>query len=113
MQEINSLIGDRIRKYRLRLSLTQEELAERAGLHHTYIGQLERGEKNATIESIGKVISGLGISYELLFEKLAVDNSGLYSTYATQCYELVDALPAKEQKAVLEIVKTILSYKRL
>ena len=49
---IAQTIGQRIRNYRLQNKLSQEELAERAGCHHTYIGQIERGEKNASIESI-------------------------------------------------------------
>ena len=39
------------------LKLSQEQLAEKAGLHHKYIGQLERGEKNATVETLYKVSS--------------------------------------------------------
>ena len=49
---IAKIIGDRIRAYRNQKGWSQEYLAEKADVHHTYIGQLERGEKNATIESI-------------------------------------------------------------
>ena len=38
-------IGQRIRNYRLQQKLSQEELAEKCGMHPTYIGQVERGEK--------------------------------------------------------------------
>lgn len=51
---IAKIIGDRIRAYRNQKGWSQEYLAEKADVHHTYIGQLERGEKNATIESISK-----------------------------------------------------------
>ena len=52
---IAKIIGDRIRAYRNQKGWSQEYLAEKAEVHHTYIGQLERGEKNATIESISKI----------------------------------------------------------
>lgn len=50
MSAMTKLIGLRIRNYRIQSGLNQEQLAELAGCHPTYIGQIERGEKNATIE---------------------------------------------------------------
>ena len=55
MSQLTSQIGERLRSLRLSAGLTQEGLAERADLHTTYIGQLERGEKNATIETVCKL----------------------------------------------------------
>ena len=55
MSEIAKAVGQRIRNYRTRAGFSQETLAEMSGCHPTYIGQLERGEKNATIESIEKI----------------------------------------------------------
>ena len=52
MSEIAKRIGRRIRSYRVELGLSQEKLAEMSGCHSTYIGQIERGEKNATLESV-------------------------------------------------------------
>lgn len=55
MSDIAKIIGQRIRNYRTQKGLSQEKLAELAGCHPTYIGQLERGEKNATLESVEKI----------------------------------------------------------
>ena len=44
MSEITKWVGQRIRNYRVRSKLSQEQLAERSGCHPTYIGQVERGE---------------------------------------------------------------------
>ena len=49
MSEIASQVGARLRAYRQQSRLSQEALAELAGVHPTYIGQLERGEKNASL----------------------------------------------------------------
>ena len=53
MSDIAKILGQRIRNHRTAKGLSQERLAELSGCHPTYIGQIERGEKNATIESIG------------------------------------------------------------
>ena len=42
--------GDKVREERHKLGLSQEELASRAGVHRTYIGMIERAEKNITLE---------------------------------------------------------------
>ena len=51
--------GKKVREERTRLGLSQEELASRAGVHRTYIGMIERAEKNITLENIEKIARGL------------------------------------------------------
>ena len=68
--DIAKSVGQRIRNYRTQLGWSQEKLAELSGCHPTYIGQLERGEKNATLESIEKIASAMNIPLSKLFEKL-------------------------------------------
>ena len=67
MDNITKLVGTRIRGFRKEKRLSQEELAEKCSLHPTYIGQLERGEKNPTIESVMKIANGLEIPIDQLF----------------------------------------------
>ena len=55
-------IGTRIREARTSQSLSQERLAELAGLSHTYIGRLERGEKQASIDTLVRVARCLDVS---------------------------------------------------
>ena len=62
MSEIAKIIGQRIRNYRTQKGFSQEKLAELSGCHPTYIGQLERGEKNATLESVERISSALDIT---------------------------------------------------
>jgi len=51
-----------VRELRKRLDLSQEELAERAGLHWTYLGGIERGERNPALLNIGKLMAALDVS---------------------------------------------------
>ncbi|OGD94159.1 transcriptional regulator [Candidatus Curtissbacteria bacterium RIFCSPHIGHO2_12_FULL_38_9b] len=58
---ILKFFGKRVREERLKKGLSQEKLAELAGVHRTYIGMIERGEKNITLENINKVAKALEI----------------------------------------------------
>ena len=60
------LFGNRVREERHKLGLSQEELAERVGLHRTYIGMIERAEKNITLINIEKIANALGIPLDKL-----------------------------------------------
>ena len=61
-REILIKFGKKVREERARLGLSQEELASRTGVHRTYIGMIERAEKNITLENIEKVSKALKIS---------------------------------------------------
>ena len=60
--------GKRVRGERLKKSLSQEKLAELAGVHRTYIGMVERGEKNITLENIRKVAKALKVTVSELLK---------------------------------------------
>ena len=67
MSNITICVGDRLRRRRIDLGYTQEHLAELADVHPTYIGQVERGEKNVTIESLEKICCALNLPMDELF----------------------------------------------
>lgn len=60
--------GQRVRKQRLKLCLSQEKLAEKADVHRTYIGMIERAEKNITLVNIEKISKALGVPIRSLFK---------------------------------------------
>ncbi len=67
--------GTAIRKQRSELQISQEELADRAGLHRTYISDVERGARNPSLESIEKLARALDLSVSKLFAR-AGDGAG-------------------------------------
>jgi len=56
------MLAGNIRRLRLARGLTQEGLAEAAGLHRNYVGGVERGERNVAIDNIESIARGLGVS---------------------------------------------------
>jgi transcriptional regulator with XRE-family HTH domain len=59
--------GERVREVRKEKGLSQEKLANKADLHRTYIGMIERAEKNITLSNIEKIANALQISINNLF----------------------------------------------
>ncbi len=66
--ELTLWIGSRIRHFRNTKKLSQEELAEISGLHRTYIGSCERGERNITIINLSVLCKNLDITLKEFFE---------------------------------------------
>lgn len=110
MNDIAKAVGMRIRSYRTNLGLSQEKLAELAGCHPTYIGQLERGEKNATLESIAKIASSLKVSLSTLFENIGDFNSEDHSI-PLKCYEFLLTKTTEEQEQLFKILLETDKYK--
>lgn len=67
-KEVLIKFGQKVRSERLKRNWSQEELASRAGVHRTYIGMIERAEKNITLENIEKMAKALNISISHLFQ---------------------------------------------
>lgn len=111
MSNIAKILGQRIRNHRTAKGWSQEKLAEFSGCHPTYIGQIERGEKNATIESIEKIASALNISLSRLFEKLDTEENGIRSI-PLECYEFLSAKTKEEQERIYHILLEMDKYKK-
>lgn len=112
MSTITATIGQRIRNYRIKKRLSQEKLAELAGCHPTYIGQIERGEKNATVESIEKITTALEISLSTLFENIGSGKTP-EENIPLMCYELLCTKSEQEQAAIYRILCALDDYKKL
>jgi len=69
--QLVTVFAANVRRRRLELGISQEELAELAGVHRTYIGMLERSEKNATLYSIER----LAIALRVMPSDLLIDSS--------------------------------------
>ena len=61
------ILGQNIRKERKRVGLSQEKLAEKADLHPVYVGDVERGEENVSIDSLARIAKALKVALHDLF----------------------------------------------
>jgi transcriptional regulator with XRE-family HTH domain len=65
--KVRRSFGKRVRELRKQKGYSQEELADKAGLHRTYIGSIERGEQNVSIDNIDKIAKALKTPITFLF----------------------------------------------
>jgi transcriptional regulator with XRE-family HTH domain len=66
-RDIRGRFGDAVRDRREALALTQEEFAHRAGIHRTYLSDIERGTRNVSLLNIGRLAEALGVGLSELF----------------------------------------------
>ncbi|WP_226035392.1 helix-turn-helix domain-containing protein [Aquibacillus saliphilus] len=104
--KLAQIIGERLRLLRKENHLSQEELAHLSHLHPTYIGQLERGEKNATLDTVSKVAKALDVTLDELFRfstEPDEDNQTLN--------QLNNQLDETDRETVLKIINVMLEWK--
>lgn len=68
--DVRERFGDAVRAAREHLGLTQEELAERAQIHRTYLSDVERGSRNLSLLNIERLAAALGLTMAELFRKV-------------------------------------------
>lgn len=67
-RSLNVLFGLKLRQIRMDKHMSHEEFAWTIGVHRTYLGQIERAEKNITLKNIEKICNALGINPKDLFD---------------------------------------------
>ena len=70
MDDLQVVLGRRVRQRRKRLGLSQEQLAERADLHWTYVSGVERGRRNPSLTTLARLAAALGLTLPQLVSKL-------------------------------------------
>ena len=102
MDDIKIIVGQRIQNLRIKQGLSQEDLALKAGVSTSHIGKLERGERNATIESLAKVIEALSVTFVDIFRFSNNDNYILN--------DIIDKLSKrsiKDQEIILKLIDVL------
>lgn len=59
--DLQQTVGRAVRRFRQERRLSQEELADELGMHRTWVGGVERGERNLTLRSVERLAAGLGV----------------------------------------------------
>ena len=102
--DLKALLGMAIKTERCVLGISQEELAERAGLHRTYVSDVERGARNPSIVSIEKLAQALQLSVSTLFWRAS--NSG-------GANEFVEILLVEDNPQDVELTKLAFAKARI
>jgi transcriptional regulator with XRE-family HTH domain len=100
-------LGSRIREERLRLHLTQAELAEAIDISDTYMGAIERGERSLTLNTIVRLVSRLGVSIDYLLADYVPDSD---SNILEQFRQITDQQPLERKQLAIKVLRTIFSH---
>ena len=95
--EVTKPFGTSVRAWRKRRGLSQETLAERAGLHRTYVCDVERGARNLSLESIDKLAHALEVSVTTLFSYSPEHDAEKCAAASFGNYLLVDILLVEDR----------------
>ena len=110
--DITREVGARIRYFRTEKKISQEKLSELSDLHPSYIGQLERGEKTPSVETIYKITQGLEMTLSNFFVDLENIAGKPEETYAMKSYKLIEYQPANDQRHLYNILNEIISMQK-
>lgn len=111
MSNITESVGDKIRSLRKERGLSQESLALKAGLNTSYMGQLERGEKSATIDSLEKIANALNVPIEELFSFEREESKNVDKTIIDKVAFQLHGRTEMEQEAVYNFIKQLLWFR--
>ena len=99
------LLGKRVRELRAARKWSQEEFAHVSGLHRTYIGQIERGEKNISFENLSKISGVLGVTLSELLAGL--DDVGVRDRKSKAGFGSDDQETADRTRQMFEVQKMV------
>ena len=100
-------LGKRIREERLRLNLTQAQLAEDIDISDTYIGAIERGERSLTLDTLVRLVNRLGVTIDYMLSDSVADND---SNIMEQFKQIIDHQPLERKQMAINVLRTIFSY---
>ena len=101
----NSTLGERIKKQRLKLRLTQEQLGEVSDVTSAYIGQIERNERTPSLKRLKKIAKQLNVSVEYL----AV-GTRTQSSLSEEILSELQGIDEKQITLIAEIIRIIKNY---
>lgn len=109
----NFSCGKRIKELRKEFALSQEQLALNAGITPVYLGQVERGQKNATVNTIELICNALNVSLSDFFA--TADNCSALEDddVGKQILHQLTGLNNTEKTVVLQLIKQALQLRRL
>ena len=107
-EDIYVTIGSHIREARLKARMTQEQLGEKADIHYSFLGYIERGSKKASVRPLKKIADALEIHISNLFRSIEIKpRKKGYSTTGKLDFLLRDR-SKKDQEEIFQLLRIIL-----
>lgn len=101
------ILGKRIREQRNKLHLTQEALAEQTEISDSYMGQIERGERQLALDTLVKLANRFGVTIDyLLADSVSVKDDA----FTNELLELLTNRTSAEKRLALDVIKIMLSH---
>lgn len=100
-------LGERIREERLKLKLTQAQLAEDIDISDTYMGAIERGERSLTLDTLVRLANRLGVTVDYLLSDSVTDTD---SNITEQFKQIIDGQPLERKQMAIGVLRTMFSY---
>jgi transcriptional regulator with XRE-family HTH domain len=111
LSDFLNYIGSKIRSARKSRGLTQENLAEKSGLQYTYIGGIERGERNISLQTLEKIINGLDITLiELFSEKIPSHKHENKDMIMASIQDILVTMDEEELVAMRKVLYEIINF---
>jgi transcriptional regulator with XRE-family HTH domain len=107
LQDITIALGSKLRDIRKLKAISQEELAFRSDVSTSYIGQIERGKKSVTIETLDRITAALEISLYDLFNSSDFKRDDLLDEFSEKIIYKLSCRPMADKKAAYKILKTL------
>lgn len=100
-------LGKRIREERIKLMLTQEKLAEAVDISDSYLGQIERGERSLTLDTLTRLSNRLGVTIDYLLQ----DSVQAYDeNYINQFKQLICNRNDNQKSMAIDVLKIMFSH---
>ena len=100
-------LGKRVREERLKLNLTQAQLAEAIDISDTYMGQIERGERSLTLDTLIRLVNRLGITIDYLLKDYVETTD---DNIINQLRQIVGPQSDKRKRMALDVLKTMFNH---
>ena len=110
MLNVSEQVGIKVKEYRLRSGFTQEDLAFNAGIHVSFVSEIERGLKKPSIESLEKLLSALNVSFKEFFD-FEIDVKTLKdNTILEKIVNELQHRSEREVELIYNLMKQILAF---
>jgi len=112
MEDIVKIVAAYVRKYRKERDFTQEELAEKSGLHATYIAKIESGRQVCSLKTLSRIANVLSVSPHELLGKIDKKQASVYHFQNEHLRDILEKGNRSDKEMIFAVAETLIKKKR-